>query len=309
MTDDILKAMPPKSNKEGIRIGTLVRGNESTSRYISDIVQHGFESFQIIFWQTTNEVELSKLAMQVGQALEGTDAVVSSLGIFGNPLDPQAEKHEETLQSWKRCIDHANDFGCNLVCGFAGRLIDKPIDHSIGRFKEVFEPLARYAEDRGVKLAFENCDMRGNWERGDWNIAQNPAAWELMFNEVPAENVGLCWEPCHQMVSLIDPLPQLRQWVSKVFHVHGKDATIDWNSVRTHGIHGPKPFAWHRTPGFGDTNWADVISILRLAGYSGSIDIEGWHDPVYRDELEMTGQVSALKYLKHCRGGTYVPNP
>ena len=61
--------------------------------------------------------------------------------------------------------------------------------------------------------------------------------------------------------------------------------------------------------GFGDTNWTDVISELRLGGFQGSIDIEGWHDPVYRDEMEMTGQVRALNYLKQCRGRPFVANP
>ncbi|MFX8512193.1 hypothetical protein ABTM04_19950, partial [Acinetobacter baumannii] len=64
---------------------------------------------------------------------------------------------------------------------------------------------------------------------------------------------------------------------------------------------------WHRTPGFGDTNWTDLITILRMANWKGSIDIEGWHDPVYKDDLEMTGQVHALRYLQNCRGGAYVP--
>jgi sugar phosphate isomerase/epimerase len=65
-----------------------------------------------------------------------------------------------------------------------------------------------------------------------------------------------------------------------------------------------------RTPGFGDSDWTRVISELRLAGYRGAIDIEGWHDPVYRGELELTGQVRALQYLKECRGGaTCVANP
>ena len=40
-----------------------------------------------------------------------------------------------------------------------------------------------------------------------------------------------------------------------------------------------------------------------------SVAVEGRHDPVYRDELEMTGQVRALKCLKECRGGPFVPNP
>ena len=32
-------------------------------------------------------------------------------------------------------------------------------------------------------------------------------------------------------------------------------------------------------------------------------------DPVYRNELKMTGQVRGLNYLKKCRGGDFVPNP
>jgi hypothetical protein len=46
-----------------------------------------------------------------------------------------------------------------------------------------------------------------------------------------------------------------------------------------------------------------------MNGFKGSIDIEGWHDPVYKDALEMTGQVHGLNYLKDCRGGAFVANP
>jgi sugar phosphate isomerase/epimerase len=176
-------------------------------------------------------------------------------------------------------------------------------------YRKTWAPLAARAADRGVRIAFENCDMGGNWTAARYNIAHAPTAWEMMFNEVPADNVGLEWEPCHQMVSLIDPLPQLKKWVHKIFHVHGKDATIDWAQLRSTGLRGGKQWVWHRTPGFGDTNWTDVISILRMHKWTGSIDIEGWHDPVYKGDLEMTGQVHALNYLKQCRGGAFVANP
>lgn len=302
------KARAPKPCKEGIRIGTLAQGAKGAA-YLKQILPHGFESFGLTFWQTDEGVNIKQLADEVNETLAGSNAVISSLGIYGNPLDPQAEKQKETLATWKLLIDNAHRFGCDIVCGFAGRLIDKPIDASMKPFKKIFGPLAQRAADKGVRLAFENCDMGGDWNRGDWNIAQNPTAWDMMFNEVPSPNLGLQWEPCHQMVSLIDPIPQLRKYVDRVFHVHGKDATVAWDIVREHGVHGPAQFAWHRTPGFGDTNWSDVITILRMAGFTGSIDIEGWHDPVYRDDLEMTGQVHALHYLKQCRGGTYVENP
>ncbi len=54
-----------------------------------------------------------------------------------------------------------------------------------------------------------------------------------MFDAVPSKNIGLEWEPCHQMVSLIDPIPQLRKWVGRVYHVHGKDATIALDVLET----------------------------------------------------------------------------
>ncbi|GMK37873.1 sugar phosphate isomerase [Paenibacillus sp. CCS19] len=290
-----------------LRIGTLVGGGDAV-RVIPQIVGHGFESFSLTFWQTTGSVDLKETAARVRELADKHNFVISTLGIFGNPLTGSGD-NADTLASWERLIDHAHLFGTDIVSGFTGRLTDRSIDESIPAYAEVFGELGRRAADKGVKIAFENCDMGGTWTRGDWNIALNPTAWEMMFNAIPSDNIGLQWEPCHQMVSLIDPIPQLRKWVQKVFHVHGKDATIAWDIVKEYGIHGPKEFVWHRTPGFGDTNWSDIITILRQAGYQGTIDIEGWHDPVYRGELEMTGQVHALNYLKNCRGGSIVPNP
>jgi len=294
---------------QNIKIGTLVPGNETSANYIKAIGQHGFESFGPTFWQTASKItDWGKYAAECLAAATAAGAVISHVGVYGNPLET-GEMDLETLKSWETLIDNAHLFKCDLVCGFAGRVRGKPVPESIPRFQEVFGELSKRAAGQGVRLAFENCDMGGNWASGDWNIAMNPDAWELMFDAVPAANLGLEWEPCHQMVKLIDPIAQLRKWAPKVFHVHGKDATICHDVIKAHGVGGAVPFAFHRTPGFGDSNWADIISILRQAGFVGYIDIEGWHDPVYKGELEMTGQVHALNYLKRCRGGDFVPNP
>ena len=286
-----------------IRIGTLVSAKPTAPDYIRQILPHGFESFSLTFWKEIGDVDLKTLATEVRDAL-GDKAVISSLGVFGNPL-----QEEVTAKDFGRCIDAAQLFGTNIVAGFAGAIEGKPFPDSLPKFKEVWSELARRAEDRGVKIAFENCDMGGWYHDVRWNVAHSPAMWEAIFNAVPSTALGLEWEPCHQMVSLIDPLPQLRKWLPKIFHVHGKDATVAWEVIRESGLRGGKQYVWHRTPGFGDTNWTDVISILRMGGFKGSIDIEGWHDPVYKDELEMTGQVHGLNYLKRCRGGDFVPNP
>ncbi len=291
-----------------IRIGTLVKGEADPAGVIRQLVGHGFESFQITFWKTLGQTDLRELAPRVQEALGDTGAVVSSLGIYGNPLD-EGEAGAVCRQSWEACMEHAALFGTSIIGGFTGRLSGLPIPDSLPRFASVFGELAQRAEAGGLKVAFENCQMGGSWASGAWNIAHNPAAWQRMFNAVPSEALGLEWEPCHQMLQLIEPLPQLRQWLPKIFHVHGKDASLYRDVIAQHGVTSEVPFGHHRTPGFGDTNWTDVISALRLGGYQGSIDIEGWHDPVYQGYWELTGQLHALAYLKQYRGGTWVPYP
>lgn len=301
--------MADRTEHQDIRIGTLVPCNRvDPVAYVRSILPHGFESFQLFFWETLGGADLARLADELGELLEGSGAIISSLGLFGNPMEREP-KDVQTLRDWERCIDNVHRFGCDLVVGFTGRLRGQTIDANMPRYVEIWRPLVERAAANGVRIAFENCPMEGNWHTGDWNIAHNPAAWRLMFEALPYDNVGLEWEPCHQMTQLIDPIPQIREWCPKFFHVHGKCATILWDVIAREGIGGRSQFVFHRTPGFGDCDWTKIISLLRMHGYRGTIDIEGWHDPVYRGDLEMTGQVRGLEYLKRCRGGTYYPNP
>lgn len=296
-----------RKNHQDIRLGTKIDGKHHCDEFIRQILPYGFECFQLSWWEQLGDIDLSELAPRVMDVLAGSGATITCLGIYGNPLGDQPVD-EACRESWRQSIDHAHAFGADMVCGFAGRVRHQPLEASLPRFREVFGELSKRAADKGVRLAFENCPMGGNWKSGDWNIAFNPMAWEMMFDALPEDNLGLEWEPAHPVEHLIDPLPQLRRWVGKVFHVHGKDATVDRAMLAEQGYHGKK-WSWGRHPGFGETNWTDVISILRQHGYTGAINIEGFHDPVYRDDLEMTGQVAALNYLKACRGGKYVPNP
>ena len=297
------------SGHDDIRLGTIVPVHDRTAEVVAQLLPQGFESFQLSFGRSVGDADLPALAATIGDALArgspdtGPAPRVSAVGVYGNPLTSP-----ETVRDWERLIESAGLFGCDVVAGFAGRIPGRPVPESYGDFARVFGPLARRAEDRGVRLAFENCEKRGTWESGDWNIAHAPAAWDAMFAAVDSAVIGLEWEPCHQLVSFVDPLRQLRKYVGRIWHLHGKDANIRWDVIREHGIRGGVPYVDHRFPGFGDTDWRAVIDTLRTAGWCGSIDIEGFHDPVYRNALEGTGQKAALEHLKRCRGGDYVPN-
>jgi len=286
-----------------IKIGTCIPGKKLLE-YLPEFIKYDFETYSINFHMEFGGVDIQEVAPKAMEIIKGGDASFSSLGLYCNPL-----QYEEHFDNLVLCIKTAKDFGCNMVSTFAGALEGQSVETAIPKFKEVFGKLTKIAADNGVTINIENCPMGGSMEKATCNIGFNPKAWEMMFDAVSNDNWGLEWEPTHQMVQLIDPIAQLKKWMPYINHIHGKDATIDHDAIKRYGILSEKTFVYQRTPGFGDCNWTDIISILRMNGYENSIDIEGYHDHIYKGDWEFTGQLHALKYLKQCRGGEYIKNP
>ena len=257
-----------------------------------ELVDMGYESLTVNFHMTLGEETLEGLA-----PVARDTAPIAALGFYCNAL--MYEDHKKTLE---KCIDMAEAFGTKVVSTFAGALEGETVDAAMPRFREVFGELARRAEDRGVRLAIENCPMGGTWRQTTCNIGFHPRAWDMMFDAVPSPALGLEWEPTHQMCQLIDPIACLRKYADKVVHVHGKDARVRKDILASEGIIGPREPVLARFPGFGDCDWREIFEILMEAGYEGAISVEGWHDVIFDGELEMDGQRHAMRYLKWCRG-------
>ena len=279
-----------------IRIGTLIPMAHAPVM-IPELNKFGFEDYELNCGGCFRKHDVRDFAAQVKDVLEGRP--VSVLGCYDNTLADEAVRSDIEF-----LIDHAALFDCKTVAVFAGSVPGEGVEGSIPTFKKVFGELCVRAEDKGVSLAIENCSMGTQWRAGGGeNIGYCPDAWEKMFDAVPNECLGLEWEPCHALMQLMDPVAQLRKWVGRVKHVHGKDGTVAWDVIRERGICGGTAFGWNRTPGFGDTNWSDVCTILMQNGFKGFIDIEGYHDPVHYDDGEWSAQLRSVNYLKDCRGG------
>ena len=119
---------------KSLRIGTLVNGRDAV-KIIPQIIPYGFESFSITFWQTTGGIDLPETAKRIREIIEEHDIIISTLSIFGNALTGEGS-NADTLASWERLIDNAHYFGTDLVTGFTGRLVDRPIPESMPRFKK-----------------------------------------------------------------------------------------------------------------------------------------------------------------------------
>ena len=84
---------------------------------------------------------------------------ISSLGFYPNPLDPDPAVSEPAIAHLRRVITAAPRLGLRTVTSFVGRDWRKTVDDNWPRFLEVWRPLAGLAEDRGVRIAIENCPM------------------------------------------------------------------------------------------------------------------------------------------------------
>jgi sugar phosphate isomerase/epimerase len=108
---------------------------------------------------------------------------------------------------------------------------------------------------------------------GGANLAVSPAIWRSIFEEIPSLHLGLNLDPSHLVWQHIDYVRCVREFGSRIFHVHAKDTRIDPDGIYNHGVLG---LGWHtpKLPGLGDVDWGQFIGALTDAGYNGAVCIE-----------------------------------
>ncbi|MEP0766343.1 MAG: sugar phosphate isomerase/epimerase [Fimbriimonadia bacterium] len=241
-------------------------------------------------------------AKDVRAAFDAAGLRISCIaGFYVNHLDgPDVRAHKKLVRD---VILLAEAMKVPVVGGFGGKKLNAPLEDSIPLFKKVWTEHAKFAEDHGVKIAFENCPM-GPYHQppGGNNCMCTPWMWEACFDAVGSNALGLEWDPSHLICMFIDPVQTLRKFGSRVYHVHAKDAKVNRDLLAANGVWSAGAIE-HCFPGLGDTDWAECIKELRRQGYHGDLNIEGWHDAVYRDhprgrKMEDEGLIIGLRHLE-----------
>jgi len=231
-------------------------------------------------------------AQRVNDIMGKAGAAVSGLGYYPNPLAPNAEEAKVSIEQIRRVIAAAEVLGVRQMNTFIGRDWTKRVDDNWPRFKEVWPPLVRFAEDHGVRIGIENCPMyftADEWPSGK-NLAHSPAVWRRMFEEIPSKNFGLNYDPSHLVWQQMDYVKPLREFKDRIFHVHAKDAKLHQDRLDDVGIMAtPLEFHTPKLPGRGDVDWARFIGALREIGYDGPVCIEV-EDREYEGSLERRKQ-------------------
>jgi len=235
------------------------------------------------------------------QQLARSGVAVSALGYYPNALSPNPGESEAAREHLRRVIIAAQALGIGLVNTFIGRDWTRSLRENWGRFREVWPPLVRFAEERGVRIAIENCPMlfaEDEWPGGK-NLAVSPRIWRQMFEEIPSASFGLNYDPSHMIWQQMDPIQPLREFKAKIFHVHAKDARINRRKLNDVGILA-HPLEYHdpRLPGLGEIDWSAFFAALSETGSNASVVVEV-EDRAYEGSLEnrILGLRQAHRYL------------
>ena len=227
-------------------------------------------------------------AERILEELNIKNVSISGLGYYPNPLSPNKEERTTAIQHIKDLIKAAQLLNVEVINTFIGRDWKKNLDDNWILFKEVWPPLIKLAEDHGIKIAIENCPMlftNDEWPGGK-NLAYSPSIWRRMFEEIPNDNFGLNFDPSHLVWLGIDYRKAIREFGSRIFHVHAKDVRIDHEKLYEHGYLGyPSQYHTPKLPGLGDVNWGMFFSELSDTGYDGPVCIEV-EDRAYEKDLQ-----------------------
>ena len=84
----------------------------------------------------------------------------------------------------------------------------------------------------------------------------------------------------------MDYTAPLREFTSRLHHLHLKDATVHRDQLNEHGIlANPLKFHTPRLPGRGDIDWGEYLTTLRDVGWTGPVVVEV-EDKDYEDTVE-----------------------
>ncbi|MBU3101135.1 MULTISPECIES: sugar phosphate isomerase/epimerase family protein [Clostridium] len=227
---------------------------------------------------------------------------ISSLAYYPNTIDADLEKRKTYIEHIYKLIDAASKLDVNMITTFVGRVPSKTVEENLEIVKEVWPPIVKYAEEKGVKIAIENCPMLfsdNEWPGGQ-NLMTSPANWRKVFEIIDSPNFGINYDPSHFIWQQIDYIKPLYEFKDKIFHVHYKDIKIYKDKLCDVGIMAtPLQYMSPKLPGLGDVNWGKYVSALTDIGYKGYTCIEV-EDKAFEGSVEDAKKAVILsaKYLR-----------
>jgi sugar phosphate isomerase/epimerase len=227
-------------------------------------------------------------AAQVLETVGAAGVSISGLGYYPNPLCADPDEAKTYTDHIRKVIKASALLGVNRMNTFVGRDQTRTVDDNWPRFLKTWKPIVKYAEDLGVKIGIENCPMsftKDEWPGGK-NLATSPAIWRRMFHDIPSEAFGLNYDPSHLVWQRMDYIAPIREFASRLHHVHAKDARLDLHRLNDVGLLAfPLEYHTPKLPGLGEIDWSLFFSTLNDVKYNGPVAVEV-EDRAYENSID-----------------------
>lgn len=269
---------------------TAVMADYSFEQVVDYASANGFECIEVACWPRgkaerryagVTHIDVEDLddgkAEYIRDYCDRKGVEISALAYYPNTLDPDPERRRIYVGHLKKVISAAVKLEVGIVATFIGRVPYLSVSENLKIAEEVWRPLIRFAEEKKVKIAIENCPMlftEDEWPGGQ-NLATSPAIWRKLFDMIPSPYFGLNFDPSHFVWQEMDYIKPIYEFKDKIFHVHYKDIKVNKAARDETGIMAP-PLSYMTVciPGHGDVDWAEYISALLEIDYQGAACIE-----------------------------------
>ena len=269
---------------------TSILENKSFEEVIDFASENGYECVEVACWPfgkaerryagvshiDVDSVDKEKAAY-INKYCKDRNVEISSLCFYPNTLDPNLGKRDAAVNHLLKVIDASSLLGVNMVTTFIGRDQARTVEENLELVREVWPPILKHAEEKGVRVAIENCPMffgPDQWPGGQ-NLMTTPAIWKKVFEILPNGNFGINYDPSHFVWQMMDYIKPLYEFRDKIFHVHYKDIKLYKDKLDRVGTMAyPLDYMSPKLPGLGDVDWGEFVSALTSIGYDSYTCIE-----------------------------------
>ena len=264
----------------------------------------------VIAWSVENGLEVLDVGADGDQAVKK----VLDAGLRVGSVDLPAVSGMISADKGRRAAAIAQNADYIRACAVHGPLNhflamqpenpDRPRAENFGYLVDSFGQLVPLLEENNARLVIEG------WP-GPGVLCCTPEACRALFQEIPSPAMGLNYDPSHLIRMGIDHIRFLREFIARVYHVHGKDTEILPDNLYEYGFEQPATFArpvpfgafaWRYTiPGHGLAHWGEILRLLSANGYRGCVSIE-LEDANFNDggDEEKFGILQGARFLAGC---------
>ncbi|MCL2044446.1 MAG: sugar phosphate isomerase/epimerase [Treponema sp.] len=268
----------------------------------------GFDGIEIACWG--DHIDLKKAATDL-KYVEGRKEILGKHGLktwaigthlvgqcvgdlwdqrLDNFAPPELAGKPEAIRKWaiqemKYAAAAAKNMGVKVVTGFMG----SPVWKYWYSFPQTTEKMIDDAFREIVKLwtpifdEFDKCGIKFALEVHPTEIAFDYYTAERLLKEFKnRKTLGFNFDPSHLLWQGVTPHIFLRDFASKIYHVHMKDVAVVLDGkagiLGSHITFGDTRRGWNfRSLGHGDVDFENIIRELNSMNYKGPLSVE-WED-------------------------------